>query len=545
MITVLSRKKQSCTERKQRSLLHTIDTFAPLRFANKLPAAACLYSRVDASSPSLGMNDTDGSSSDVGHVLGRPRIRVWEIDPTNSTRYDKLVAAPSDDVLTTMWISWAAFVSAIFVFVLVVFCSILSKRKTRKSAFNCYLLYLMVPDLVLTSGCLVTCALNASVGHFYSINACLFQGWYVTWGIGANIWLNAVIAHEVWNMLRSSHVRRRYFPPTRTRVTLQAGAVYLFMALLASLALIGNGIPHRIDAEAGMVCVPLEYDRASTLFFWLVFLPLFALLPIGYTLFIFIDVYRRNLLPPRGRRRLIGLYFFRIMAVFIIMWVPVVLFFYAISIVSPWVVWTSSAWAHAQGIVSATLSLNKPDVHQAFREFVSCKCVAHHDDQVQSATTGSGSTDSGMAPKTPRRSSLRAIVTGFSSYFFATTSDPTASATIAASAIPSAGGRSDDLSDNGKARSGMLSVSLHWNSSSFEHPHQSECDDVPIQDAVTFEFVDEHMSAPSESNGSAVTSLSPDSDLGSDEEAMTGALDHPDQGQQWGDDGHDNVDDAV
>lgn len=137
----------------------------------------------------------------------------------------------------------------------------------------------------------------------------------IVWGAGSNCWLNAVVAHEVHKMLRSSHIRKRYFPPTRQRVACNAAVVYVYCTVLGVVSIIGWDLnPTR--SEAGLICVPLPADVGSEVFFWLVFTPAFMVVPIMYVQYVVFDIWRQNLLPPKGKRRLIGVYFFRIVVVF-------------------------------------------------------------------------------------------------------------------------------------------------------------------------------------------------------------------------------------
>ena len=135
------------------------------------------------------------------------------------------------------------------------------------------------------------------------------------WGAGANCWLNAVVAYEMRKMLRSSIELRRYFPPTIKRVTINALLVYIYCAILGVIPLTGWDL-NPVRSEAGLICVPLPKDVGSEIFFWLVFTPLFMVMPMFYTNFVIWDIWYHNLLPPKGKRRLIGLYFFRIVMVF-------------------------------------------------------------------------------------------------------------------------------------------------------------------------------------------------------------------------------------
>jgi hypothetical protein len=183
-------------------------------------------------------------------------------------------------------------------------------------------------------------------------------------------------------MLRSSFDRKRYFPPSRWKVAVQSVCVYLYCAFVSAWAILPfmDWLPQEAHSMAGLVCVPVEYDRASTLFFWLAFVPLFIGIPLCYVGFVVWDVLYHKLLPPRGKRRVIGVYFFRICVVFVVMWIPTVLVFYVLSRLDPWAVWASAVWSHFQGFVSSTVSLLKPDVARAVKDFFYCRaCSAQGD----------------------------------------------------------------------------------------------------------------------------------------------------------------------
>lgn len=115
--------------------------------------------------------------------LNVPPLRVWDLNE-NSTRYDRIVAAPSDEALFRMWVIWSVLNYVVSAFVFIVFFGILSDRKARRSPFNLYLIFLMIPDILFAFTCAITCTLNAIVGHFYSVPVCKFQSFYVVFGIG-------------------------------------------------------------------------------------------------------------------------------------------------------------------------------------------------------------------------------------------------------------------------------------------------------------------------------------------------------------------------
>lgn len=156
---------------------------------------------------------------------------------------------------------------------------------------------------------------------------------------GANAWLNAVIAREIHKMLRCSHHRQRYFPPKRRVVALHAIVVYLWAAVVASLGIIpGGGVLPMTTLRLGAGCTPVEYNTASTIFFFTLYLPLFCLIPVTYVLYVAFDVFRKKLLPLTGKTRELAIYFFRLIAIFVFMWLPTLIFvFFAGSELNIWV----------------------------------------------------------------------------------------------------------------------------------------------------------------------------------------------------------------
>lgn len=205
---------------------------------------------------------------------------------------------------------------------------------------------------------------------------CNFQQFYCVWGIGSNCWINAVISYELHKMLKYSQQMRRYSIPSNTKVTLQALVVYTHCAFLAAWGLLEkDNFPHHTLPVVGLACLPVEIDRQSSFFFWFVFFPLFCGIPIAYVLYAAFDIWRKKLLPPNGKRRLLTQYFGRIILIFLLMWLPFLIITYALAPFMPmWVNVAGGAISHMQGPASAGMALMKPDVMLAFKNFLRCQC---------------------------------------------------------------------------------------------------------------------------------------------------------------------------
>ena len=323
----------------------------------------------------LGLRDlttTSSTGNSIHHVpLGQPTIREWELN-SDSTRYDRLQAAPSDSDLVIMWSLWSPISAIIGIFVLLVLLSIVSKRKIRSNPFNLYLVYLMIPDIIFSLGCAVTCTFNALHGAYSSVAMCQAQSFYLVLGVAGNSWLNLMIAREIHSLLKSSFQRIKYTIPTPRQVTFTAVLVYLYAIVLSSAGIWGSHVswfPHETVSISGLGCFPLEYSVESSIFYFLVFIPLLAGIPLTYVLYICYDIVKRKLMPPSGKRRLLSIYFLRVVAAYVLMWMPHLVLCLA-GTGKAWAVFAGGTWGHLQGAVSAFVSLTKPDIRKAFLDFI-------------------------------------------------------------------------------------------------------------------------------------------------------------------------------
>ena len=70
---------------------------------------------------------------------------------------------------------------------------------------------------------------------------------------------------------------------------------------------------------------------ASTWFFWFAFVPLFMLIPLVYVLWSCGNILYKGMVPPVGRRRNLALYFFRLIFVFVFMWLPFIVITFVVN----------------------------------------------------------------------------------------------------------------------------------------------------------------------------------------------------------------------
>jgi len=289
------------------------------------------------------------------------------------TRYERFIIGPStQEEARIIWITWAVLAGLVACFCLIVVIAVLSSRKARSNPFNLYVVFLTVPDIIFSGNCSITCAVNAAAGHYYSAAMCEWQSWYCVFGFTANAWLNGVIAAQLHRLACDSKRGHRYQPPKIKRVLLHVCGVYLYASFVASWTLI-DFLPHEAKPGAGIACLPIEYNIASTLFFWLVFFPLFFGIPFAYVLYVCYKVHRGNLLPTSGRTRQLYFFFMRLTIVFVLMWIPSFLIMFAIGNPNVWLSFAGGSWSHIQGFVSAFFCLTKPDIRAVVIDFLLCR----------------------------------------------------------------------------------------------------------------------------------------------------------------------------
>lgn len=109
------------------------------------------------------------------------RLSDMKVDDlgANSTGWDVATAAPSDDVLRLQFALLATVNAVVATSCLFLLISIARSPTVREQSFNLYLVTITFPDFVMSFMCLLTCAMSASSGSYYSEVMCGFQSWYL------------------------------------------------------------------------------------------------------------------------------------------------------------------------------------------------------------------------------------------------------------------------------------------------------------------------------------------------------------------------------
>lgn len=255
-----------------------------------------------------------------------------------------------------------------------------SRRKGKPNAnggYNAYLVYLAIPDLILNLfvvGMYASYVNQKFVPGFssYIINSIFYERKtafdmaLILACSAANLYLNAIISYELFTLLKNSNRRLRTPPPTFKKVGLQALAVYAWAICIFLIRYFTEDVKR----------LPTWVE--VTLYFMIS-----AGIPILYLCYVCFVIWRRKLLPSmNGPLRVLALYFFRIIAVFLLLWLPGV---FLLSFACNWQ-WDNAGtidyndllypiglyFCSVQPVVSTGMAMTKPDVRAAMWKLFQC-----------------------------------------------------------------------------------------------------------------------------------------------------------------------------
>lgn len=257
-------------------------------------------------------------------------------------------------------------------------------KKTCFSTYNLYLVYLALPDLIYAIyevsmyGSLINQQFNSKYYPYVvlpssSLSPNFSPDWalFVTYKY-SNMAINAIITYEVMTLLRDSKNGKKVKPPSLKRVNTQMAIIY-FIALLYFLGFFF------LQAAVGRAEQNGELEKKMDLFYVLsVYKLLTGFALAAYVIYLSFVVWRRNYLPPltemtakQKSLRELYFYFFRIVILFIAIWVPCVsLLLYANVTGNPWPILACSCAGAIQAIFTAGMILTKSDVRSYIYDFV-------------------------------------------------------------------------------------------------------------------------------------------------------------------------------
>ncbi|CAJ1953214.1 unnamed protein product [Cylindrotheca closterium] len=214
-------------------------------------------------------------------------------------------------------LNYGASILCLFVFV-----SIMSNPKTRTNAFNLYVGFMIFPDSLyaMTMGFLyLSKALGLPLFPPYEVTVYVYFLNFLV-----NFYSNGVVVHEINKLIQQSNNRQRTQLPDISRVYKQMAAVYLYGVFLATWAIlpVSWSLYHIIDQDKGEGDLgsppggPVSRLAAIAIAYGSV------IIPTGYVIYVSIRVWRKKLLPRKGKTRTLSLFFMRVIIVFVVFYFP-------------------------------------------------------------------------------------------------------------------------------------------------------------------------------------------------------------------------------
>lgn len=332
-----------------------------------LPVDVLQTCSVDACTSPDGKGGYDCSADGFIHplVCNQDSIYKYARKETSGNIYAPYICCTepvgqSNRVMLVAASIWSAFCAITFIACSILILAILSSKKARAQGYNLYLVFLAIPDALFNIFSFGRNVVNISGNQLSSPMGGTVHAleWFHT---AANLWLNAFIIYQIHTMLQKTQKFVRTPPPTTRQVLLQVGAIYFFAALWASWSLVlllqGSNIFSNTNAA------------------WLVSKSLMCGPPFLYTIVACAHVWWKQLLPNKGRTRILSLYFLRVVLVFLLTWVPFLILvdvtYYKTA--SLWMLGLAYYFASLQGLLSVVVALGKPDVKRAVTNLLFCR----------------------------------------------------------------------------------------------------------------------------------------------------------------------------
>jgi len=200
--------------------------------------------------------------------------------------------------------------------------------KTRNFTFNLYVIFAILPDAI-CNGMIGVSNLYEAIYGIMPQFLCSWSIFQVIFYYHSNLYVNAVIAKEIYHLALNSYKRRRTKQPSIRRVITQMGLIYVLTGLLCFWY--AAPISWSIITIRNEPCCLTDFKHSWGPIVVMVFTmpPLLYVFAIGY------KVKKEKLLPVEGRTRVIALYFMRIIVIFMTFYIPMLVLANAVSFISP------------------------------------------------------------------------------------------------------------------------------------------------------------------------------------------------------------------
>ena len=258
-------------------------------------------------------------------------------------------------------------------------------KKGNPFVFNLYLFFIILPDATTNGFGGFSLIWQGTHDGLLMPAICTVRDSLLFFYFYSNIYLNCFVAREIYTIVLASYQRQKVNPPSIRTCLGQVAISYLVGLIIATWwTLDVNASPFTLydrrscDWNAGSPAEeedPVFNDVTSSLLAFAIVFP-----PLGYVFWVWFRIWKRNLLPLRGRTRMIALYFCRIVLVFLGFTFPAMMLMTVRTWLNPIEYRTARYWMQMvffimipmQCLVTLRISIENVDYftprHQALRQ---------------------------------------------------------------------------------------------------------------------------------------------------------------------------------
>jgi len=193
---------------------------------------------------------------------------------------------------------------------------------TRQSTFNLYIIFILIPDSITNAVEGIRSIYEAAVlDGSIPDGLCYARNYVILFYYYSNLTVNAFIAKEVYSLVLNSYRLRRTNPPALRTVLLQVAISYSYAGLIGAYFV--APVPWSpLTVTNDSVCGTVYGSKYITGITGIIICIVTSLPMIIYVFWCGYQVWKRKLLPLKGRTRALGMYFVRIVVTFLVFYIP-------------------------------------------------------------------------------------------------------------------------------------------------------------------------------------------------------------------------------
>ena len=165
--------------------------------------------------------------------------------------------------MQAVWAGWLVTASITLPIALLIIAAVLCSPHARKAPINVYLVAISLTDVAANTATIIISLLGIAQGGYPGVILCNLQCWLLTMHLCNSMWINTLIAFEVFKILSATKKLSIYTQQSRRSTVLICLALSAFSSFNASATLI-DAFPVEPVVVRGVVCFPAPTDGKFT-----------------------------------------------------------------------------------------------------------------------------------------------------------------------------------------------------------------------------------------------------------------------------------------